>query len=151
MSHSNDSLAMASACLGGVHCRYDGKAKPNDEIIKGVKEGRIGLACPECLGGLKAPRPPAQIKGGDGYDVLDGTARVVDLEGKDVTEAFVRGAEYFLELVRRSGAQHVYLRSRSPSCGVHQIYDGSFTGQKRPGCGVTTALLKRSGIDVTEV
>lgn len=151
MSRSDNTRELASACLGGVHCRYDGKSKPDAEIVKGVEENRIGLACPERMGGLPCPRPPAQIKGGDGFDVLDGKARVVDMEGTDVTEQFIRGAEQFLELVRHSGVQRVYLRSRSPSCGVHQIYDGTFTGQKRPGSGVTAALLRRSGIEVVEV
>lgn len=119
--------------------------------MKGVAENRIGLACPECMGGLSAPRPPAQIQGGDGYDVLDGKARVVDQEGNDVTEQFIKGAQRFVDFVKRSGAQQVFLRSRSPSCGVHQIYDGTFTGQKRQGCGVTTALLTRNGIRAIEV
>lgn len=151
MSHSNEPEAVASACLGGVHCRYDGKSKPDAAIMENVQKNRICLACPECMAGLKSPRPPAEIQGGDGFDVLDGRAKVVDSEGRDVTEEFIRGSERFVDFVRRSGAQRVYLKSGSPSCGVHKICDGSFSGRKRDGCGVAAALLARNGIDVTEV
>lgn len=151
LSHSNNRIKVASACLGGRPCRYNGGAKPDPEVMKGVEEQTIGLACPECLGGFSVPHPAAEIQGGDGYDVLDGKARVIDEEGTDVTEQYVRGAEKFLDFVRLSGASSVLLKSKSPSCGVHQIYDGSFTGTKRPGPGVTAALLQRSGIEVTEL
>lgn len=151
LSHLNNRVIVASACLGGRPCRYNGESKPDQEVVKGVQEHRIGLACPENLGGLAAPHPAAEIQGGDGFDVLDGKARVVDEEGTDVTEQFIRGAERFLEFVRLSGASSVLLKSKSPSCGLHQIYDGTFTGTKRPGPGVAAALLQRAGIEVTEL
>ena len=150
LSHSNKSGTIASACLGGQLCRYDGTAKPVQDILQGAQDGKIQLACPECLGGLTAPRAPAEIQGGDGYDVLDGKACVKDAEGNDVTAQFLAGAERLLELVRLSGASRVVLKSKSPSCGVHAVYDGTFTGATRPGPGVAAALLQRAGIEVAE-
>jgi uncharacterized protein YbbK (DUF523 family) len=105
--------------------------------------------CPEESGGLPTPRPPAEIVGGDGNDVLDGTAKVMTDDGTDVTEAFLKGAHHALEAAQSNGATHVILKARSPSCGCGDIYDGTFSGTLTSGDGVTTALLKRHGIIVT--
>lgn len=148
---SKEGLATASACLAGIPCRYDGSSRPSKEILEEAKKGRIHLACPECLGGLKNPRPPAEIQGGDGFDVLDGKARVRDSEDRDLTDALVQGANRFLETVQKNGSKRVYLKSKSPSCALHHIYDGTFTGTMRTGCGVTAALLQRAGIEVIEI
>ncbi|CNG73811.1 Uncharacterized conserved protein [Mycobacterium tuberculosis] len=94
------------------------------------------------------PRPPAEIVGGDGGDVLDGTARIRTGAGEDVTDAFLRGARLALETARRGGARTALLKEGSPSCGTHRIYDGTFTGTRTPGTGVTAALLERAGITV---
>lgn len=104
--------------------------------------------CPEQLGGLPTPRPPAEIRGGDGGDVLDGRARVLNRDGADVTEQFIRGAQLTLQLAQAVRAEMVILKERSPSCGVDWIYDGTFTGTVVRGCGVTTALLRRNGLRV---
>jgi uncharacterized protein YbbK (DUF523 family) len=101
--------------------------------------------CPEQLGGLTTPRTPAEIVGGDGHGVLDGSARVIDSEGRDVTDAFVRGAEEVAALCKRLGIREVVLKARSPSCGVGTIRRG---GESFAGDGVTAALLKRRGIAV---
>lgn len=94
------------------------------------------------------PRPPAEIVGGDGGDVLDGTARILTGSGADVTGEFLRGARLALEAARRAGARLALLKEGSPSCGGHRVHDGTFTGTSVPGSGVTTALLRRSGIHV---
>lgn len=113
-----------------------------------VRQGSAVAVCPEVAGGLGTPRRPAEIVGGDGRDVLDGRAGVVDDAGADVTEAFVAGARRALELARRSGATIAVLTDKSPSCGPGEIYDGTFSGTRRTGIGVTAALLARHGIDV---
>ena len=143
-------MIVVSACLAGIPCRYDATARPDDAVIELVKNGRAVCACPECLAGLKSPRPPAEISGGDGNDVLCGRARVYNKEGKDLTEDFLRGARKFLEFIREQGAARVILKSKSPSCGTTVVYDGSFSGRLVSGCGVTTALLRQNGIEVTE-
>lgn len=106
------------------------------------------LVCPEEDGGLGTPRPPAEIVGGDGHDVLDGNATVVTKAGRDVTSEYVQGAATALSAARRAGATTAILKSRSPSCGRGCIYDGSFTRTPLAGDGVTAALLQRAGIEV---
>jgi uncharacterized protein YbbK (DUF523 family) len=144
-------MKLVSACLAGVHCRYDGQARGREEIIALLKAGEARAFCPEALGGLKIPREPSEIIGGDGYDVLDGKAKVFSRDGRDVTAEFIRGAEAVLELCRKLGAEEALLKSKSPSCGSGKICDGTFTGTLRPGDGVTAALLKRNHIKVVEI
>lgn len=91
--------------------------------------------CPEQAGGLGTPRAAAELVGGDGYDVLDGRARVVDANGVDVTEAFVAGAHRALAAARRAGCAEAVLMPRSPSCGRGEVYDGEFRGCWCPGTG----------------
>ena len=104
--------------------------------------------CPEQLGGLSTPRPPAEIVGGDGADVLDGCASVITVEGEDKTREFLDGAHQTLEIAKSQNAAHAVLKSRSPSCGCGRIYNGTFTGELGDGEGVTAALLRRHGIQV---
>ena len=115
----------------------------------GMLLGKEGMPlCPEELGGLPTPRPRAEIRGGDGADVLDGRARVIDEHGKDLTEAFIRGAEEVVRRAKESGARLAILKEKSPSCGVKRIYSG---GELTKGMGVTTAALVRAGITVEGV
>lgn len=139
---------LVSACLAGRACRFDGSANPDDAVGRLVAEGRAVLVCPEVDGGLGTPRPPAEIVGGDGTDVLEGRARVVTRDGVDVTEAYVKGAERALTAARGAGAATAILKARSPSCGKGGIYDGSFSRALRAGDGVTAALLRAHGITV---
>jgi uncharacterized protein YbbK (DUF523 family) len=142
------SLLLVSACLVGIPCQYDGGNCPNDQIQDLAAQGDVLPLCPEVVGGLPTPRPPAEIQGGDGGDVLKEQARVVNIEGKDVTAEFLAGAQKTLRIVQRWDIKEAILKARSPSCGVGQIYDGSFSGRLAEGDGVTAALLKREGIIV---
>lgn len=139
-------VIIVSACLAGLCTRFDGASRPAKEIILMVESGEALALCPEQLGGLSIPRPPAEITGpGDGYDVLDGRAAVIDKDGKDVTAAFVRGAEEMLRAARAAGAQGAILKDRSPSCGVTHIYR---QGVLVTGRGVAAALLARNGLTI---
>lgn len=135
-----------SACLLGEPCRYNGTGKLDEAITARARAAGALALCPEVLGGLSTPRQPSEIVGGDGEDVLQGRAKVVDREGRDVTAAFIKGAEEALALCQSAGVEEAVLKARSPSCGAGTIYDGSFCGQCRPGWGVTAALLRRHGI-----
>ncbi|MFJ2780063.1 DUF523 domain-containing protein [Kitasatospora sp. NPDC087315] len=139
---------LVSACLAGVPCRYDGRAKTSAAAVGLVEAGQAVVVCPEVAGGLATPRPAAEIVGGDGEDVLAGRARVVDVTGADCTGAFLDGARQALAAAEAAGARRALLMARSPSCGCGRIYDGTFTGALRPGDGVTAALLRRAGIEV---
>jgi uncharacterized protein YbbK (DUF523 family) len=139
---------LISACLLGVPCAYDGRGHTVDDLLTLAAQGKVIPICPEVLGGLPIPRPTAEIIDGDGGDVLDGRARVVTVTGQDVTTAFVRGAQSAAEIARRYGIITAILKPRSPSCGSTHIYDGTHRGVLRPGTGVTTALLRRIGVEV---
>lgn len=141
-------MVAVSWCLCGRACRYDGTAKPDKQATALAEQGALCI-CPEVMGGLTIPREPAEIVGGDGHDVLDGSARVITLSGRDVTAEYVAGAEKALGLCRENGVTRALLKANSPSCGCGCIYDGSFTGRKKQGDGVTAALFKRNSIDVT--
>ncbi|MFF9003048.1 DUF523 domain-containing protein [Streptomyces achromogenes] len=139
---------LVSACLRGIPCRFDGRHKASPEIEEAIAGREVISFCPEVAGGLATPRRPAELAGGDGHDVLDGTARVVEDTGRDVTAEFVAGARRALVAARRGGCTEALLMPRSPSCGRGVVYDGSFAGKLAPGDGVTAALLERNGITV---
>ncbi len=144
------SCILVSACLLGEPVRYDGCAKPvNHPLLEKWRQcGLLVPVCPELLGGLGVPRGRAQIVGGTGKDVLMGHARVVTERGEDVTEAFVRGARAARTLAEKEGCAFALLKEKSPSCGVHRIYDGTFSDRLRPGMGVSAAMLEAAGLRV---
>ncbi len=141
---------LISACLLGRVVRYDGKALPvSDKILKAwIRQGRTVAVCPEVMAGMDVPRTPAELIHGDGDDVLDGKAIVADRSGNDLTDDFLLGARKALDLCRLHHIDVAVLSEASPSCGSARIHDGSFSGRKAAGMGVTTALLRRSGIRV---
>ena len=141
---------LVSACLVGERVRYDGaKVACDSEILKSWKHnGMIVPFCPEVAGNLPVPRPAAEIINGTGADVLEKNTAVFNINGQDVTESFIRGAEKALTVARKMKITIALLKDGSPSCGKTSIYDGSFSGSKRSGKGVTTALLEKNGIRV---
>ena len=141
-------LVLVSACLAGCACRHDGSSNPDPQVARLVAEGRAIQVCPERDVGLPTPRPPAEIVGGDGHDVLAGRARVMTADGIDVTETYIKGARRALQVARSAGATRAILKARSPSCGKGTIYDGTFSHERTEGDGVTAALLMQHGIQV---
>lgn len=139
---------LISACLLGEKVRYDGSASPvhSDIIDIWNSEGRLLPFCPEIAGGLATPRPPAEIQGGNGRDVITGVSRVITIHGKDISGNFVRGARQALNLANQNGICLAILKSGSPACGIGRVYDGSFSGKLTSGDGVTAALLKANGL-----
>ncbi|MGE8034643.1 DUF523 domain-containing protein [Lysinibacillus sp. NPDC093692] len=141
-------MILISACLAGLKVRYNGTDSLDERIQKLVLENKALTVCPELMGGFSTPREPAEIVGGDGEDVLDGKARVVEISGRDVTELYLKGAYATLHKALEIGATKVVLKEYSPSCGSAMIYNGDFNGTKLGGVGVTTALLRRNNIIV---
>ncbi|MGE5558117.1 MAG: DUF523 domain-containing protein [Bacillota bacterium] len=143
-----EEIWLVSACLLGEYCRYNGLPRENAGVRQFLAGKRYMGVCPETLGGLTVPRPPAEITGGGGDDVLQGKATVIRPDGTEVTEFFIRGAQAVLDLARRTGAVRAVLKADSPSCGNARIYDGTFSKNLIPGRGVTAALLARHGVEV---
>lgn len=140
---------LVSRCLLGHRVRYDGGASgPFDQLQQWLDDGRVVPLCPEVAGGLPTPRAAAEIPGGQGAEVLDGQACVITTEGEDVSAEFLSGAYQALELVQKHGIRIAVLKANSPSCGNLLTYDGSFSGVKVTGEGVTAALLRRNGVQV---
>lgn len=134
-------MKIVSACLSGVHCRYDCKDQARADVQRLVQNGEAIPVCPEQMGGLSTPRPPAERIGDQ---VLTNT-------GADVTQEYRRGAEEALQIAKLVGATEALLKSKSPMCGCGKIYDGTFSGNLKEGDGVFAELLKKSGIKVTPV
>lgn len=141
-------MIAVSACLVGICCRYDGGTKLNKRLKSMVDNGEAVAICPECMAGLSTPRIPTELQGGDGSAVLDGSADAMQKNGECVTSAFIAGARSALALLKKEGITQCILKTKSPSCGCGEIYDGSFTGRCISGDGVTAALLKRNGIEI---
>jgi uncharacterized protein YbbK (DUF523 family) len=134
---------VVSACLLGAPVRFDARDKLCDHPVlrRWIDEGRVVSACPEMLGGLGTPRPPAEL-------VNDGSRRVFTRDGDDVTREFEAGAAATARIADEEGVRVAILKSNSPSCGSGFIYDGTFTGTRVPGDGVAAAQLRRQGIAV---
>lgn len=131
-------IILVSACLVGIPSRYDGKVKTNNECLRQLRDKIWIPVCPEQLGGLPTPRSPANLKNGDGFMVLKGEHQVVCSDGTMVTENFIRGAKIVGEIARALHVEKVFLKARSPSCGV----SGTM--------GVTAAYLSECGYELCE-
>ena len=130
-----------SACLLGENCKYNGGNNYSKKLVEFLRNHQVISICPEVLGGLPTPRKPAEIVGGE-----------VKLEnGTSVDYEFKKGAQIALDKVINNQVDLVILQSRSPSCGVNNIYDGSFSGRLIDGKGVFAKLLEESDIDVIDV
>lgn len=144
-------MKLVSACLLGVNCNFEAKNWQQKTLLEEFAKGNLFPVCPEVLGGLTVPRVPAEIQGGDGGDVLDGKACMVNMDGVDVTSQFLKGAQAALSIAKNIGATEALLTERSPSCGCGKIFDGTFSDKLKDGDGVTAALLKRNGIKVSAI
>jgi uncharacterized protein YbbK (DUF523 family) len=141
---------LISACLTGNKVRYDGgDLKQDSQLLENwQRQGMLISLCPEVSGGLPTPRAAAEINQGKGEDVIKGKARVINCLQQDVTDEFIAGAQFALQLCLRHKIKLAILTESSPSCGSNLIYDGSFTRNKTKGRGVTAALLSSKGIKV---
>lgn len=140
-------IYIISACLCGVNCKYSGKNNLNERCMKLFKEGKAILVCPEQLGGLSTPRNPAELDS-SAKEVVEYDGKVVDNTGKDVTKQFLDGAYETLRIAKEAGINKAILKEGSPSCGCNFVYDGTFSGNKIEGKGVTAYILEQEGINV---
>ncbi len=129
---------VVSKCLLGENCRYAGDNCKSEKVLSLAAEHELIGVCPEQLGGLSTPRDPSERVGD----------KVLSSKGKDVTAEYYRGAELALAIAKDKGASVAILKAKSPSCGKGLIYDGTFSGNKIPGNGVTAELFAANGIEV---
>jgi uncharacterized protein YbbK (DUF523 family) len=135
---------VVSACLLGLSTRFDGGHKSFEAVNALARRFVLVPVCPEQLGGLPTPRTPAEVQEGESAE--RGTLVVRDRDGVDVSDSFQRGADAVVTIAALVGARAAVLKARSPSCGVHRTYDGTFTGRTRPGRGVAASALERAGL-----
>lgn len=129
---------LISACLIGDKTKYDGKSNYHPLVKQLLEKYELVPFCPEVEGGLPTPRQPSEI-------IKD---KVMNKEGKDVTRNFKDGASKALMICQYLGIKMAILKEGSPSCGLNQVYDGTFTGKKIKGSGITAQLLIKNGIKV---
>lgn len=135
-------MMIISACLCGCDCKYNGKNNKNESCVELLKRGKAVLVCPEQLGGMTTPRVPSEIIKNDG------NISVISKEGKDVSKEFKKGAKEALKIAKLVDAKVAILKDGSPSCGSKYIYDGTFSGNKIKGEGITAKLFMENGIKV---
>lgn len=140
-------MYLISSCLCGINCKYSGGNNLNEKCLDILKEGKGILICPEQLGGLSTPRLPAEIIG-EAKNILKGMDKIITKNNIDVTKEFLKGAKETLKIAKLYNINKAILKDGSPSCGVNYIYDGSFTGKKIKGNGLTTEILIENGIEV---
>ena len=141
-------MILVSACLIGINCKYNGDNNKNESVIEYLKGKQYVIACPEQLGGMSTPREPSEIIKLDGHAVINGKTSVMNNQRLDVTSKFLKGAEETLKISKIYNCKKAILKEGSPSCGSNYIYDGTFCGNKVAGVGVTTAILRKNGIQV---
>ena len=132
---------MVSACLAGENCKYNGRNNRTEKIGYLSSRHEVITFCPEVMGGLPTPRPPSEI--------CDGV--VIRKDGVIVDRQFREGAAQSLAIAKRETPDLIVLQSRSPSCGVKQRYDGTFSGKLIQGPGVTAELLMENGFTVVDI
>ena len=132
---------LVSACLLGENCKYNGGNNYSEKVAEYIKGHEVISVCPECLGGLSTPRVPAEIVNGI----------VTNKEGQSVDAEFRKGAEIALKIAKEEQIDVAILQSRSPSCGVKQIYDGTFSKKIIAGQGIFVGLMQKNGFKMIDV
>ena len=131
---------LVSACLLGENCKYNGGNNFSPAVVEFVKDKEVVPVCPEIMAGMGCPRTPIEIVNG----VL------MDRNGNNVDDAMRKAVELAMDWIRREDIHCAILQPRSPTCGVHQVYDGTFSGTLREGSGVFAQALKDAGYRVLD-
>ena len=131
---------VVSACLLGENCKYNGGHNYSEKIAEFIEGREVIPVCPEVLAGLGVPRTPIEICG----------EQVVSRDGVDVTDALAQAVQTILRQIASEAVECVILKSRSPTCGAKQIYDGTFTGTLVEGMGVLAKALTEAGYRVLD-
>ena len=139
-NRSSDMKVLVSACLLGENCKYNGGNNYNPAVAEFVKDKEVLPICPEMMAGMGCPRTPIEI--------VDGV--LMDRNGNNVDASMRKAVAQAMEMIRKEDIQCAVLQSRSPTCGVNQVYDGSFSGKLIEGSGVLAQALKAAGYQVID-
>ena len=131
---------LVSACLLGENCKYNGGNNFAPAVVEFLKGREVLTICPEMMAGMGCPRTPIEI--------VDGV--LMDRDGNNVDEAMRDAVEQAMEVIRKENIQCAILQSRSPTCGVNQVYDGTFSGKLIAGSGIFAQALKDAGYQVLD-
>ena len=131
---------IVSACLLGRNCKYSGGNNRNEAVLSYVTGREVIPVCPEVAAGMPVPRPPVELREG----------RVISCEGKDLDAVYRAGVARTLEMLAGEEIECAILKAKSPTCGVHEIYDGTFSGKKIKGQGLLAKALRRAGVRVID-
>lgn len=131
---------LVSSCVLGKNCKYNGGNNYNPRVMEFVKDKEVVEICPELLAGLPIPRPSAEL--------VDGI--VMGIDGKNVDKEYRYAVDMAMKKIEYLDIDLVILQSRSPTCGVNHIYDGSFTGKLIKGQGLFTQALIKAGYKVVD-
>ncbi len=134
------SKILVSACLFGRNCKYSGGNNRNEAVIAYLKDKEYIPVCPEVEAGMPVPRPPVEIRDG----------KVVSIEGKDLDAVYRHGVQKVMDRISKEEISFAILKAKSPTCGVHEIYDGTFTGKKIKGQGILAEALVKAGVEVCD-
>jgi uncharacterized protein YbbK (DUF523 family) len=137
---SKQKTIAVSACLLGINCKYNGGNNRNERVIAFLEGKKVIPVCPETAAGLPSPRPPVEIRNG----------KVINEAGEDRDALYRKGARAVWDEIKDKGISLAVLKAHSPTCGVHAVYDGTFSHTLVKGSGVFAALLKSKGIPVID-
>ena len=140
MSETGEMKILVSACLLGRNCKYNGGNNYDENVVQFLQDKQIIPVCPEVLAGLGVPRTPIEIVNGI----------LLDRDGNSVDAALRRAVQQILEQVSGEAIECAILKSRSPTCGVRQVYDGTFSGTLTDGSGVLAQALSNAGYQVID-
>ncbi len=132
---------VVSACLMGRNCKYNGGNNYNEKLVAMLKEKEIIEVCPEVAAGMPIPRPAVEILNG----------RVIREDGSDWDDVYRKGVEVVLNQLKHEDIDYAVLQSRSPTCGVKQIYDGTFSKKRIDGQGILAKALAERGIKLVDI
>ena len=131
---------IVSACLLGENCKYNGGNNLDPAVVEFCRGREVIPVCPEVLAGLGIPRITIEIQNG----------LVIRKDGLVVDGAIRDAVNQILEQLNDEDIECAILKARSPTCGVHQIYDGTFTGTLVDGAGVLAQALLDAGYTVLD-
>ncbi len=131
---------LVSACLMGVNCKYNGGNNFNQQVVDFLKDKEVIAVCPEADDGMGVPRDCVEIVNG----------RITAKDGKDLDEIYRNNVKTAMKVIDRQDIDLAILQSRSPTCGVKQIYDGTFSGKLIPGMGIFAKALQEKGIKLMD-